>query len=49
MLKTYVSENSLRVVGKAWQVRAVLKSYAESNATLAQFLSINNADSDRQA
>lgn len=49
MVKTYVSENSLRLTGKVWQVRALLQSYANTNATLAQFLSVNNAASDRQA
>lgn len=49
MVKTYVTENSLRMVGKAWQIRALLRSYANSNATLQQFLSVNATDSTRRA
>lgn len=48
MVKTYISENSLRMVGKAWQIRALLRQYQNSHVTLQQFLSVNNADSDRR-
>ncbi|MGB8954262.1 MAG: Z-ring formation inhibitor MciZ [Tumebacillaceae bacterium] len=44
-MKTYVTENSLRMVGKAWQIRAMLRQFSESNATLQQFLSANSASS----
>ncbi len=49
MVKTYITENSLRMVGKAWQIRALLRQYQDSHATLQQFLSVNNADSSRRA
>lgn len=48
-MKTYVTENSLRMVGKAWQIRAMLRQFSESNATLQQFLSVNSASSTRPA
>ncbi|MBL0387548.1 Z-ring formation inhibitor MciZ [Tumebacillus sp. ITR2] len=41
MLKTQLTENSLRIAGKAWQVRALLRQYAGSNLTLQQFLERN--------
>jgi hypothetical protein len=49
MVKTYYTENSLRLVGKAWQIRAILRAYAGSDATLHQFLSVNTASSTRRA
>ncbi|PWK14521.1 Z-ring formation inhibitor MciZ [Tumebacillus permanentifrigoris] len=41
MLKTMITENSLRMAGKGWQVRALLRQYAGSNLTLQQFLERN--------
>ncbi|WP_152559279.1 Z-ring formation inhibitor MciZ [Tumebacillus flagellatus] len=41
MLQTKMTENSLRIAGKAWQVRALLRQYAGSNLTLQQFLERN--------
>lgn len=49
MVKTYVTENSLRMVGKGWQIRALLRTYAKSNATLQQFLSVNTGEATRRA
>lgn len=43
MLKTMMTENSLRVAGKGWQVRAMLRQYAGSPLTLQQFLERNAA------
>ncbi|MCX7569137.1 Z-ring formation inhibitor MciZ [Tumebacillus sp. DT12] len=48
MVKTYVSERSLRMVGKAWQIRAILRAYAGSDTTLHQFLSVNCHASSRR-
>jgi hypothetical protein len=49
MVKTYYTEHSLRLVGKAWQIRAILRAYAGSDATLHQFLSVNTNGSTRRA
>ncbi|ASS75027.1 hypothetical protein CIG75_08530 [Tumebacillus algifaecis] len=47
MVKTYMTENRLRLVGRAWEIRAVLRTIASnSNATLSQFLSANNAPAE---
>jgi hypothetical protein len=47
MVKTYMTENRLRLVGKAWEIRAVLQTFAGTGtATLHQFLSANNAPSE---
>jgi hypothetical protein len=48
MVKTYVTPNSLRMVGKGWQIRAILRAYAGSDATLHQFLSVNCPTSSRR-
>ncbi|ARU63194.1 hypothetical protein CBW65_21095 [Tumebacillus avium] len=49
MVKTYMTENRLRLVGKAWEIRAVLRTFAgSSGATLAQFLSANNAPAEAE-
>ncbi|MFD2168890.1 Z-ring formation inhibitor MciZ [Tumebacillus lipolyticus] len=50
MVKTYMTNNRLRLVGKAWEIRAVLRTFAgTSSTTLHQFLSANNASVEDRA
>jgi len=49
MVKTYCTANSLRMVGKAWQIRALLKQHATSHATLQQFLAVQAGGDTRRA
>lgn len=37
-MKTYVTATSLRYVGKAWQIRAALRKFADSRVTLQAYL-----------
>lgn len=44
-MKTYVTDNSLRLVGKAWQIRAALRRFADSRATLQAYLTLHRQQS----
>lgn len=37
-MKTYVSEKELRMVGKAWEIRAALRSWHKKDVTLQAYL-----------
>lgn len=37
-MKTYVSVNQLRMVGKAWEIKAALRSWSSKDLTLQQYL-----------
>lgn len=41
-MKMYISNTSLRLVGKAWQIRAALRQFANSQATLQAYLSAHH-------
>ncbi|WP_083910529.1 Z-ring formation inhibitor MciZ [Effusibacillus pohliae] len=40
-MKTYLSDTSLRIVGKAWQIRAALRTFAGSKITLQSYLDMH--------
>jgi hypothetical protein len=44
-MKTYVTDSSLRLVGKAWQIRAALRRFANSQATLQAYLTMHRQPS----
>jgi len=48
MIKTYYTASSMRMVGKAWQIRALLRQMAASGATVQQFLSVNAGETRPQ-
>ncbi len=37
-MKIYVAGQSIRMVGKAWQIRAKLREYKNSNLTVKEFI-----------
>jgi hypothetical protein len=37
-MKTYVDEKQLRMVGKAWEIRAALRSWSNKELTLQEYL-----------
>ncbi|WP_139489267.1 Z-ring formation inhibitor MciZ [Brevibacillus dissolubilis] len=37
-MKTYVSPSSVRMVGKAWEIRATLRGWAGKDMTLSEWL-----------
>ncbi|QAV14358.1 Z-ring formation inhibitor MciZ [Brevibacillus agri] len=37
-MKTYVSEKQLRMVGKAWEIKAALRSWSNKELTLQEYL-----------
>ncbi|HBZ83263.1 MAG TPA: Z-ring formation inhibitor MciZ [Brevibacillus sp.] len=37
-MKTYVSEKQLRMVGKAWEIKAALRSWSSKDLTLQEYL-----------
>ncbi|MDH4615924.1 Z-ring formation inhibitor MciZ [Brevibacillus invocatus] len=37
-MKTYVGEKHLRMVGKAWEIRAALRSWSKKDLTLQDYL-----------
>ncbi|WP_322112061.1 Z-ring formation inhibitor MciZ [Brevibacillus ruminantium] len=37
-MKTYVGEKQLRMVGKAWEIRATLRSWSKKDLTLQEYL-----------
>ncbi|RNB68384.1 Z-ring formation inhibitor MciZ [Brevibacillus nitrificans] len=37
-MKTYVSEKQLRLVGKAWEIKAALRSWSKKDLTLQAYL-----------
>ncbi|GAB6931849.1 Z-ring formation inhibitor MciZ [Calditerricola satsumensis] len=37
-MKTYLSPRHLRLVGRAWEIRAALRSLAASDLTVREFL-----------
>lgn len=37
-MKTYVGEKELRMVGKAWEIRAALRSWSNKDLTLQAYL-----------
>lgn len=45
MVKTYVAPSCLRMVGKAWQIRALLRTFANSQITLEEYLRMQTQQS----
>jgi hypothetical protein len=43
-MKTYVTDSSLCYVGKAWQIRAALRKFADSRITLLAYLQTQCGD-----
>ncbi|QDS34585.1 Z-ring formation inhibitor MciZ [Brevibacillus brevis] len=37
-MKTYVGEKQLRMVGKAWEIKAALRSWSNKDLTLQEYL-----------
>lgn len=37
-MKTYVGEKQLRMVGKAWEIKAALRSWSKKDLTLQEYL-----------
>ncbi|PSJ70670.1 Z-ring formation inhibitor MciZ [Brevibacillus brevis] len=37
-MKTYVSEKQLRMVGKAWEIKAALRSWSKKDLMLQAYL-----------
>ncbi|WP_429858406.1 Z-ring formation inhibitor MciZ [Brevibacillus reuszeri] len=37
-MKTYVDEKQLRMVGKAWEIRAALRSWSKKDLSLQEYL-----------
>lgn len=43
-MKMYCEANSMRIVGKAWEVRTKLRQLANQNVTLSEWLSFTRSE-----
>lgn len=46
-MKTYVDEKQIRMVGKAWEIRATLRSWSKKDLTLQEYLARRSNSSRR--